>query len=112
MNEDMMSLRILIRMSQKQRAIMIARGEEYANSPVSFEMSRAHAATIADMSGKYEITKSGIYAGFGGFESQLHIPYRMNLADDIADEIVAGNLKEGGNIDHILDEAAKIQKEV
>ena len=110
-NKDMITLRILIRMTQKQKAVMMGRGEEYLSSPATFEMSRKHAATIANMSGQYEVTAEGIYAGFGGLDSQLHVPYKINLSGRIADEMVKGDLKAGGNIDNIMDEVAKLIKE-
>lgn len=110
--EKNITLRIIVRLSERQKAIIIGRGDELPCSPLAFKMNRKHAQTIAEMKGKFEVSDREIYAGFGGFESQLHIPYKMNLGDRIGSEIAGGNLKENGNIDYIMIAARAILNEI
>lgn len=103
-NTDTMKLQVIVQLTERQKAIIVSTGQTIPASPMSFRISKSTAAIIARMTGEMEVSDSKIYAGFGGFGSQLYVPHKLNLSDLIAKEITSGAIAEGANIDHIFEE--------
>lgn len=98
-----MKLTIIVSLTQRQKATIVARDEKIPASPMSFKISKSTAAIIARMAGKTEVSDSHIYAGYGGLGSHLHVPNKVSLSTLVAERIADGSIVEGANIDHVFE---------
>jgi len=109
---SMIELRLIVSLTEKQKAKIIGRGEEIPYSPMIFQIERSHATTLARMNGKIEVTNNQISATTGGLGNQLHIPNHFNLGDEIAEMMGDGDMIEGATINFLMLKAEKILDEI
>lgn len=102
-----MELRLIVELTQRQKAEIVGRGGEIPYSPMSFEIDHKQASLIAEMDGEIEVSQELISAVTGGYGNQLHVPYQLDLGGRIAKDIADGTIQPGANIDYIFEEVAE-----